>query len=90
VIVAALANGGLQKGRYLVRRLRDGFPSMRILVGRWGLDIDAARDREILIAAGADRVSTTLLEARSQVAELFGEPEPAPPPVASGRALPLP
>lgn len=74
VCIGALPPGGLAQARYLCKRLRASFPQQKIVVIRWGLPDNAAQRREELLAAGADLVAITLLEARSQFA----------PPVASG------
>src|SRR5439155_13826553 len=67
VFIAALAPSGLTQARYLCRRLRAGFPSLQIVVGRWGRRRDPKKARQHLLAAGADRVVATLAEARSQL-----------------------
>jgi len=74
VFVAALAPGGLAQARYLCRRLHSQFPTLRIVVGRWGLRRDPRKSRKLLLAAGADRVVTTLREARSQLTRLTRNP----------------
>jgi predicted PurR-regulated permease PerM len=76
VFVAALGPGGLTEARYLCRRLRGLSPGLRIVVGRWGSRRDPRRSRKLLLAAGADRVVTTLREARRQLAQLAGAPAP--------------
>jgi hypothetical protein len=68
VCVSALPPGGLTQARYLCKRLRASFPQQKIVVIRWGLPDNAGQRREELLAAGADVVVTTLLEARTQVA----------------------
>jgi predicted PurR-regulated permease PerM len=70
VCVAALPPGGLTQTRYLCKRLRASFPHQKIVVIRWGLPDNARERREELLAAGADLVVTTLLEARAQIAPL--------------------
>jgi hypothetical protein len=70
IFIASLPPGGLAQTRYLCKRLRARFPSLRIAVGRWGImeDVDAVRER--LQLAGANLVETTLSEARGQVVPL--------------------
>jgi hypothetical protein len=70
VCVSALPPGGLAQARYLCKRLRASFPHQKIVVIRWGLPDNAGQRREELLAAGADLVAITLLEARTQVAPL--------------------
>jgi hypothetical protein len=74
VFVAALAPGGLAQARYLCQRLHSQFPTLRIVVGRWGLRRDPRKSRKLLLAAGAERVVTTLREARSQLTRLTRSP----------------
>src|SRR5262249_19593936 len=45
VFVAALAPGGLAQARYLCQRLHTQFPTVRIVVGRWGLGRDPKKSR---------------------------------------------
>jgi hypothetical protein len=74
VIVAALAPGGLAQARYLCQRLHAQSPTLRIVVGRWGDRRDPKKSRKLLLSAGADRVVTTLREARRQLAQLSRAP----------------
>jgi predicted PurR-regulated permease PerM len=74
VFVAALAPGGLAQARYLCRRLHSQFPTLRIVVGRWGCRRDPKKSRKVLLQAGADRVVTTLREARGQLTRLTRTP----------------
>lgn len=70
VCIGAIAPGGLARARYLCKRLRAHFPEMKILVGRWGAPENFQDARASLAAAGADRVSASLLEARDQLVQL--------------------
>lgn len=72
IVVAALAPGGLPQLLYLCRRLRSRFPHVKIVVGRWGLRGRAEPTRNRLLAAGADRATTTLSEALDQVTQAAG------------------
>lgn len=74
VCVGALPPGGLAQARYLCKRLRASFPHQKIVVIRWGLPDNAGQRREELLAAGADLVAITLLEARTQLAPLVSSP----------------
>lgn len=74
VCIAALAPGGLAQARYLCRRLHSQFPTLRIMVGRWGQRRDPKKSRKLLLCAGADRVATTLREARGQLTRLGRTP----------------
>ena len=66
--ICALPPGGVAQARYVCKRLRASFPHQKIVVIRWGLPDNAGQRREELLAAGADLVATTLLEARTQIA----------------------
>jgi hypothetical protein len=67
ICVASLPPGGLAHARYLCKRLRDRFPGVRLVVGRWGLRGHVEKNIEQLRAAGADQVATTLLETRTLI-----------------------
>src|SRR5262249_55933533 len=71
VVIASLPPGGLAQTRYLCKRLRLHFPDLKIVVGRWGASEGLDRTRQHLTEAGADRVTTTLLETRDQLAPLI-------------------
>jgi len=70
VCIGALPPGGLAQARYLCKRLRASFPHLRIVVVLWGLAENAGRRRDELLAAGANLVATTLLDARAQIVPL--------------------
>lgn len=61
---------GLAHTRYLCKRLRAQFQDLKILVGCWGLETNFERTRERLLAAGADKVGSSLLETREQLMPL--------------------
>jgi predicted PurR-regulated permease PerM len=68
ICIVSLPPGGLAQTRYLCKRLRVRFPDTKILVGRWG--IQSVNHEQALLAAGADKVGTTLLETRDQMVQL--------------------
>jgi predicted PurR-regulated permease PerM len=68
VCIASLPPGGLAQTRYLCKRLRGRFPDLKIIVGRWGSRSD--NNGESLIAAGADKIGTTLAETRDHIIQL--------------------
>jgi predicted PurR-regulated permease PerM len=70
VCIAALAPGGLAQARYLCKRLRNRFPDLKIVVGRWGLWGETDDAQRSLLAGGADRVATSLLQARDEIINL--------------------
>jgi hypothetical protein len=70
VCIAALAPGGLAQTRYLCKRLRGRFPDLKIVVGRWGVRGETEELRRSLLSGGADRVATSLLQARDDIMSL--------------------
>ncbi|HEY7039319.1 MAG TPA: AI-2E family transporter [Methylomirabilota bacterium] len=72
VCLGALPSGSRGRTRYLCKRLRARFPDLRILVARWGLRDNVALARRQLEGAGADLVSTSLLESRQHLQEVYG------------------
>ena len=68
VCISSLPPGGLAQARYLCKRLRSRFPDLKIIVGRWGMHSEG--DGRTLVAAGADKVGTSLVETRDQVMQL--------------------
>jgi predicted PurR-regulated permease PerM len=68
VCIASLPPGGLAQTRYLCKRLRKRFPNLKIIVGRWGSRNE--NNGNSLLAAGADKVGTTIIETRDQVIQL--------------------
>jgi predicted PurR-regulated permease PerM len=72
ICLGALAPGGLAQTRYLCLRLRARFPDLKIVVGRWGGTGNGEESRDLLRAAGADYVETTLHETCTQLRQLGG------------------
>ena len=68
--IGAVAPGGLSQARHLCKRLRSQCPELKIVVGRWGLHDEMDADRQHLLAAGADRVETTVLDTQRTLAEV--------------------
>jgi hypothetical protein len=71
VCIGAIAPGGLSHTRYLCKRIRARCPDAKILVGRWGYGENLDSARATLTAAGADRIASTLMEARDQASGLM-------------------
>jgi uncharacterized protein (DUF2384 family) len=69
ICIATLPPGGLAQTRYLCKRLRARFPNLKIAVGRWGTA--SGDSNKILLSAGADKVGTTMIETRDQIAQLI-------------------
>ncbi|HKA63373.1 MAG TPA: AI-2E family transporter [Methylomirabilota bacterium] len=72
VCLGTLPSGSRGRTRYLCKRLRARFPDLRILVGSWGQRDNVALARRQLEGAGADLVSTSLLESRQHLQEVYG------------------
>ena len=90
VFVASLPPGGLAQTRYLCKRLRAQFPTLPVVVARWGLP-EEGRERvvEQLLAAGATRVTGSFAASRQEVLPLLRLSAPAPAD-ANGPATNLP
>jgi hypothetical protein len=68
ICIVSLPPGGLAQTRYLCKRLRARFPDTRIIVGRLGTQ--STNHQEALIAAGADKVATNMIELRNQIVQV--------------------
>lgn len=57
VVIATMPPGGLSHAKYLIARLHQRFPEMKVLVGRWGCEDEtaAARVESITNTDGIDR-----------------------------------
>jgi predicted PurR-regulated permease PerM len=64
ICIACLPPGGMSHARYLCKRLHEAAPETLIIVGRWGPSGVSKLDQDRLIEAGANAVTTTLLETR--------------------------
>ena len=60
VVIAALPPGGLTHTRYLVKRLRQKAPDLKVVVGRWAASDEEAQAWSQLKDAGADEVMNSL------------------------------
>jgi len=83
VCLADLPPSPPSKSRYLVKRLHDALPDLRILVGRWGPPALADESTQALRDAGATLVATTLAETVTYLNGLVEIPR-IPPPQADG------
>ena len=70
VCLADLPPSPSSKTRYFVKRLRDAFPELRILVGRWAPPSLADESTQALRDAGANHVASTLAQTREYVGGL--------------------
>lgn len=80
VFIAILPPGGLVQARYLCKRLRKRFPDLPLVVGYWGTARNFDRLLVKLRAAGANYVTTSLLQSRSQIRALVNPTRPHTPP----------
>jgi hypothetical protein len=64
VCIADLPPSPPSKTRYLVQRLHAALPEVRIVIGRWAPAALADESTQLLRAAGASLVATTLAETR--------------------------
>ena len=83
VCLADLPPSPPSKSRYLVKRLHDALPDLRIIVGRWGPPELADETTQTLRDAGATLVATTLAETLTYLGGLVEIPR-IPPPQADG------
>jgi hypothetical protein len=75
ICIGSVAPGGMARTRHLAKKLRAEMPQAKIVVGRWGLanEFNEIEDqRKLLLAAGADEVTVTLIETRNKISELCG------------------
>jgi hypothetical protein len=75
VFIPILPPGGLVQARYLCKRLRRRFKDLPIVVGYFGAVRDFDRLQARIRAAGANFVTTTLLESRTRICTLVGIPQ---------------
>lgn len=83
VCLADLPPSPPSKSRYLVKRLHNAFPHLRIIVGRWGPPALADESTQPLMDAGATLVATTLVDTLTYLSGLEEIPR-IPPPQADG------
>lgn len=67
IIISAVPPGGLTHVTYLLKRLKQRLPQAKVVVGRWGVEIDP--EDKTLTDAGADLVLSKLEEARVRILE---------------------
>ena len=65
VIIAALPPGGLTHSRYLCKRLRQRFPDVKVVVGRWSAQDENEAVWAQVRTAGADEVTATFEATRT-------------------------
>jgi hypothetical protein len=73
VFIAVLPPGGLIQARYLCKRLRKSFPSLKIIVGYFGRARNFDRLLIRLRTSGANYVTTSITQSRTQIEALLSE-----------------
>lgn len=71
LVIAATPPYSFASVRYLCKRMRVQFPTVKILVGCWGLRDEVKKSTDRLLAAGADLASAELLETRNLLLPLL-------------------
>jgi predicted PurR-regulated permease PerM len=74
ICFGATSPDGLVQARYLVKRLRERFPDVGVVVGGWGMSHDAPPGRDRLLSVGANHVASTLKAARAYLVHLLHAP----------------
>lgn len=74
VCFADLPPSSASKTRYLVKKLRSALPELQIVVGRWGPPALADESPQALLEAGADHVSSLLVESQNYLGGLLKMP----------------
>jgi methanogenic corrinoid protein MtbC1 len=69
ICVVSLPRGGMSHTRHLCKRLRQRFPKLKIVVGRWGAALTPEL-RDHLAGSGADYTAVTLQQTCEQLDEL--------------------
>ena len=77
VFISVLPPGGLPQAAYLCRLLRKKFPALQIVVGWWGAERNFDRLLVKMRKAGANYVTTSLRQSRTQLRHVADVP-PAP------------
>jgi predicted PurR-regulated permease PerM len=78
VFIAVLPPGGLVQARYLCKRLRKRFADVPVVIGYWGAERDFDRLLVRLRSAGANYLTTSLLQSCSQIRALVHAAPPTP------------
>jgi hypothetical protein len=73
VCLGSVGEGALAHTRYLTKRLRAALPDAYLIVARWGMML-SPQEIEAFKKAGADEVSTSLVETRDQLSRRVAVP----------------
>jgi predicted PurR-regulated permease PerM len=71
LVISAVPPYSFAAIRYLCKRMRTQFPTVKILVGCWGLRDEVKKSVDRLLTAGADLASAELLESRNLLLPLI-------------------
>jgi predicted PurR-regulated permease PerM len=71
LVIATVPPYSFAAVRYLCKRMRSQFPTVKILVGCWGLRDEVKKSADRLLAAGADLASAELVETRNLLLPLI-------------------
>jgi hypothetical protein len=71
ICLADLPPSPSSKSRYLIKRLHEAMPELRIVIGRWSPPALADESSQALKEAGATLVATTLVETREYLEGLL-------------------
>lgn len=69
VCIGSVSPGGLRESRYLVKRIRSGFPQVPVVMGRWGLN-NEKKLRELSRSIGLQEITVDLKQTRNHVMQL--------------------
>ncbi len=67
LVVSSLPPGGLTHTRYLCKRVRNRFPDLKVIVGRWGDNENPDETKTQLEPVGIENIQTTLVAAANQL-----------------------
>jgi predicted PurR-regulated permease PerM len=70
VVITMIPPGGLSHARYLITRLRQRFPEVKVLVGHWGCDESTDRDARPEALRNTDGIDRTIGGTRKRLSEL--------------------
>jgi predicted PurR-regulated permease PerM len=91
VLIGMLPPGGITHTRYLCKRIRQRFPDIKLVVGRWGATDEGGTAWEQLRSAGADQVDGTMEGTRTFLSGWQAVFSAAPAPGRTdGRGTPVP
>lgn len=69
VVIGTMPPGGLSHAKYLITRLRQRFPQVKVVVGRWGCE-DGAAEARIETLANTDGIDRSIAGTRKRLSEM--------------------